>query len=36
MLDLEIYADFYEMVKEWENDEQAQAEYHKWLNGLDN
>ena len=36
MLDLEIYADFYEIVKEWENDEQAQVEYHEWLNGLDN
>ena len=22
--------------KEWENDEQAQVEYHEWLNGLDN
>lgn len=36
MLDLEIYADFNEMVREWENDELAQAEYYEWLNGLDN
>lgn len=36
MLDIEIYADFNEMIAEWENDENAQREYHEWLDELGN